>query len=218
MAQRPLIVFDVDGTLFETDRATVPAVQRTFAAHGLSEPSAGKIRSFFGAPVKDYLDWLAQLCPEGQVDAILDETNRLELDLIAEEGRLYPGVEAMLTGLRNEGHTLALCSNGPEDYVAEFVCAYRMDRFVSVVQARGDRPEGKRVMLGEILETLHERPVIVVGDRHDDVDAAHANGARAIGARYGFGTAEELHEADALVDAAADINAAVARLGRESAS
>ncbi|NIA12488.1 MAG: HAD-IA family hydrolase [Nitrospiraceae bacterium] len=212
MPQRPLVVFDIDGTLLETDRVTVPAVQRTFAAYGLPEPDAGKICSFFGAPVKDYLDWLAELCPEGKVDEIVDKTNRLELDLIAEEGRLYPGVEAMLAGLRSDGYTLALCSNGPEDYVAEFVRAYEMERFVSVVQARGDRPEGKRVMLGEILEALHERPVVVVGDRHDDVDAAHAHGALAIGARYGFGADEELRETDAQVDAADEIGIVVARL------
>lgn len=214
MTRNALIVFDIDGTLFETARVTVPAVQRTFAAHGLPCPGAEPIVSFFGKPARDYEAWLEGLCPPGVAASIIEETNALELRLIADEGRLFPGAESALAALKAEGHTLALCSNGPEEYVAEFVRAYGLERFVSAVRARGNRPEGKTTMLGEILGEVETRPVIVVGDRHDDVESAHHWGARAVGAAYGYGSNGELAHADAMVETAGEIPEAVAGLLR----
>ena len=46
-----LLIFDVDGTLLQTERVTVPAVQRTLRARGLPEPDAAVICSFFGKSV-----------------------------------------------------------------------------------------------------------------------------------------------------------------------
>lgn len=194
-----LIIFDVDGTLLDTLRVTVPAVQRTFAAHGLPEPPTDIICSFFGRPVADYHAWLASLCPPGQAAAIISETDRVELDLIGSEGRLYDGILETLNELRNDGHRLAICSNGPEDYVDEFVDAHRLRGCFDFVITRGTKYDGKTVMVREILDRVPARPAFVIGDRHDDVAAAHANGIQAIGVAYGFGNPAELRDADAVI-------------------
>jgi phosphoglycolate phosphatase-like HAD superfamily hydrolase len=193
-----LIIFDIDGTLLETQRVTVPAVQRTFARYGLAVPDEEVICSFFGKSVQEYETWLGAQCPARQVAEIVAATNALELEMIGAEGRLYPGVREALTALHNEGHVLALCSNGPDDYVAEFVRAYGLGAMLCAVKARGDRYSGKAVMVAEILEEVAARPVVLVGDRHDDIEAAHAHGAKAVAAGYGFGGAEEHGDADAV--------------------
>ncbi len=207
-----LIVFDIDGTLFQTELVTVPAVQRTFAAHGLPEPDAKKICSFFGRPNEEYLEWLASICSPDEAHAIVDDTNRLELELVASEGRLYDGARDVLDSLRNDGYRLAVCSNGPEDYVDAFLDAHAMRQYFDAVRARGLRIVDKTYMLGEILEEVKARPVIVVGDRHDDILAAHAHGGRAIATRYGFGADSELTEADAHVNAVTEVPGAIAAL------
>jgi len=107
--------------------------------------------------------------------------------------------------LKSERSALAICSNGPEDYVEAFLDAYGLRDFFHMVRARGDRFDGKTTMLREILDALGVRPAIAVGDRDDDVRAAHANGAFAIAACYGFGSPEELREADARVSAPSEI-------------
>ena len=94
-----LIIFDIDGTLLETGRVTVPAVQRTFAAHGLSMPDYDTICGFFGKPVETYEAWLAEQCPPGMAEQIVAETNALELQLIGSEGRLYEGAREVLEEL-----------------------------------------------------------------------------------------------------------------------
>jgi len=212
MTGKALIIFDVDGTLFQTAKVTVPAVQRTLAAQGLPEPDAASVCAHIGRPVEEYLEWLASLCPPGRAAEIVDAANRLELDLIGAEGELFPGMREALDELQAEGHVLAICSNGPDDYVNEFLDAHDMRRYLTIVRIRGTRYSGKEAMIREILERVSLRPAIVVGDRDDDVSAAHANGALVIAVSYGFGSAEELAGADGTIHAAAEIPETVRRL------
>ncbi len=212
MKEAALIVFDIDGTLFQTELVTVPAVQRTFAAHGLSVPSAAKICSFFGMPNEEYLDWLAAMCSPEEAQTIVDDTNRLELELVEREGRLYDGAREVLDALKKDGYRLGVCSNGPEDYVDAFLDAHRVRSLFDIVRTRGSKYKDKTEMLREIVAVVKVRPVIVVGDRRDDILAAHANGALAIATYYGFGDHGELSDADARVNAVTEVPDAVRKL------
>ncbi len=216
MAEQALIIFDIDGTLLQTDRVTVPAVQQTFAAHGLPVPDAATICSFFGKPVEDYEAWLASCCSPETAARIVDETNRRELELIGEAGELFPGMRDVLTQLAAQGYALAVCSNGPEPYVNEFLDVHRLRSFFREVRIRGPRHPGKTAMLADILRCIPVRPAVMVGDRADDIEAAHENGAFAIAAAYGFGAPEEHRAADARVHAAADLPQAIEALLRSS--
>jgi len=42
---------------------------------------------------------------------------------------------------------------------------------------------------------------VMIGDRHHDIRAARANGAQAIGVLWGYGSREELADADRLMAA-----------------
>jgi phosphoglycolate phosphatase len=205
MKQSFLVIFDIDGTLLQTDRVPVPAVKETFAAFGLPEPDGAAVCSFFGVPVEEYEAWITAQCPPGQADEILAAANRRELQCIGETGRLYPGVREMLEALRGRGAVLAICSNGPRDYVGEFVRAYDLDVFFRLVYARDTVYSGKEEMIGEILARIPERPFAVIGDRHDDISAAHAHGGRAIAAAWGFGSEEEHADADAVAGSVSEI-------------
>ncbi|MCX5759866.1 MAG: HAD family hydrolase, partial [Candidatus Hydrogenedentes bacterium] len=200
-----LIVFDIDGTLFETRRVTVPAVQRTLAAYGLPVPDVDTVCRFFGQPNELYLEWLGARIPESHRAEVVDAVNRLELELIGTEGCLYPGVREVLERLAAAGHPLALCSNGPEDYVEAVVEAHGLAPLCAVVRARGTRYPGKSAMLAEILSLIPARPAVMIGDRRDDVEAAHDNGMRAVAADYGFGSSAELADADAHAESPVDL-------------
>jgi phosphoglycolate phosphatase-like HAD superfamily hydrolase len=206
-----LIIFDIDGTLLETERVTVPAVQRTFAAHGLPVPDHGTICGFFGKPVETYEAWLAEQCPPGMAPRIVAETNALELHLIGSEGRLYDGAREVLEELHAR-HVLAVCSNGPDDYVNEFLNAHKVRPLLAAVRARGTRYSGKAEMIAEIKALGLGAPIIVVGDRHDDIEAARANGALAVGAADGFGGEHELSGAQASISSIRELPAVIARL------
>ncbi|HPO12759.1 MAG TPA: HAD family hydrolase [Candidatus Hydrogenedentes bacterium] len=200
-----LIIFDVDGTLFRTELVTVPAVQRTFANHGLPIPDHETIQAFFGKPVEDYEAWLAQQCPPDEAAQIVEETNAHELTLIASEGQLYPGVHEMLTCLLEMRCCLTVCSNGPSPYVNEFVRTHGLQSHLTLVRARDAGGKNKTAMVADIMNEIPVRPAAVVGDRREDIAAARANGALAIAARYGFAPEEEHAGADASIDRISDL-------------
>ena len=191
-----LVIFDVDGTLFQTDKVTVPAVQRTYAAYGLPEPDPQTIIGFFGKSVASYEDWLAEQCPPGKASEIVEATNALELQLIGAEGSLYAGVLETLAKLHDMGYALAVCSNGPQAYVDEVLDKHHLREFFPVVYARDTRYSGKEEMVGLILDKMTPEKFAVIGDRHDDIDAAHAWQGFGIAATYGFGNEEEWNTAD----------------------
>jgi phosphoglycolate phosphatase-like HAD superfamily hydrolase len=207
-----LVLFDIDGTLFQTDRVTIPAVQQTLSQFGCLVPDAETICRRIGSPVWEYHAWLARQCPADLAATIVAATDARELALIAEAGALYPGVCETLDHLSTAGAILAAYSNGPENYVAAILDTFGLHRLLSAVRVRGNAPNGKEAMIGQIMEMFPTHRTVVVGDRKEDITAAHANGALAVGALYGFGAANELQDADACVAAADEVPATIRRL------
>ncbi len=212
MNSAALIIFDIDGTLLQTEFVTVPAIQQTFAAFNLPIPDKATICAFFGKPVEDYEAWLANQCDPEKAAEVVAATNRRELECISETGKLYPGVRETLVALKNSGCRLAVCSNGPDAYVDEFLDAHQVRPYFDAVRARGTRYSGKHEMIAGIMAEIPVTPVVVVGDREDDIDAAHRLGALAVAAGYGFGSPGELENADAHVRSADELLSTVNKL------
>jgi phosphoglycolate phosphatase len=207
-----LVIFDVDGTLFQTYRVTAPAVQRTFKRFGIHPPDADTIRSFIGKHPDIYYQWLRDACGDGPVEEIIAETDACEIRLISEVGALYLGAKETLEALESAGHAQAVSSNAPEPYLHEVLHVYNLWPFFSVVRCPGSIFADKAEMVRDIMAHLPQRPVIVIGDRREDIESAHANGVIAVGAAYGLGSPGELAEADLLVKDAHEIPGAVDRL------
>lgn len=191
-----LVIFDVDGTLFQTDRVTIPAVQRTFADYGLPVPATTDILGFFGKSVASYEAWLGEQCPSGKASEIIAATNALELKLIGDEGKLYPGVPDTLAQLTDTGYALAICSNGPQAYVDEVLDKHHLRQFFPTVFARDMQYSGKEEMTRFILDSVAPEQFAIIGDRYDDIEAAHAWKGYGVAATYGYGNEEEWRDAD----------------------
>jgi phosphoglycolate phosphatase len=199
MIASKLVIFDVDGTLFQTQGVTVPAVQQAFAAYGLPYPSSELICSFFGLPAEYYESWLAEQCSPDLAEDLVEYTNALELRLIVEKGKLYLGALETLYSLKDRGYALAICSNGPEKYVETFVNAHCPGGLFSAVYARGTSYADKTEMVGDLLKSVGPDRFAFIGDRRDDIEAAHKHNGFGIAAVYGFGNPDEWCDADACI-------------------
>jgi phosphoglycolate phosphatase len=203
-----ILIFDLDGTLFHTETVMVPAAREAFEAHGLTPPDDAEICSFIGRTSAEYSAWLRTLCPPDDAQQILRTTAERELKLIGERGRLYPGVPEALADLRAAAAKLAVCSNGSGRYVETVLAAQGIDGFFDVVRFRRPDDTSKSQMAGELLGLLRggpRQPGVVIGDRHDDVESARANGLLAVGCAYGYGANGELDAADAVAAGPAEI-------------
>lgn len=193
-----LLIFDLDGTLFQAHTVSIPALQEVFQAFGLPVPPAERILPFFGRPGTEWHPWLRSQCPPERADALVAAVDRRELELIATAGQLYPGAREALEALRGMAARMAICSNGPRDYVERVLESQGIAPLFDVVRFRKPGDQGKPQMVAELLARISARPALVIGDRWDDIAAAHENGLRVIGAGYGYGPREELAKADML--------------------
>jgi phosphoglycolate phosphatase-like HAD superfamily hydrolase len=190
----------------------VRALQSVFRDHGLAAPPTEEWVDCFGMPESDFVAWLEDYGGEGRGPSLLVEIAQRELAMVPREGRLYPGVMEILSALRPRVEQMAICSNGPEAYVRTVIPSMGLDGLFDGVRWRRDGDRTKADMIADLLSQLPARPAIVIGDRAEDIAAARANGAFAVGAAYGYGRAGELEEADAVVSSAAELPEAVIRL------
>jgi phosphoglycolate phosphatase len=210
-----IAIFDLDGTLFRTETISVPAVQEAFTAHDLTPPAVEEICAMFGRRSGAYREFLRGRCPDELAEQVEKHALQRELELAAEGGELYPNVREALHSLRSDLRYLAICSNGPRRYVETVLAACGIANRFDAVRFRKPDDQSKPQMMRELLASLGlKAPVcgVVTGDRHDDVEAAHANHLRAIGAAYGYGGPGELDGADLILDRPDDLARAVLRM------
>lgn len=201
-------IFDLDGTLYQTERIAVPAFEKTFQnlrRQGMiqtSVPTESKITSVFGLTGKQF--W-AELLPEA------DEKTRIEADrlLLKYEkefidqgwGQFYPGVVKGLNHLQHQGWDLFIVSNGIREYVYAVLESADLRKLFTAIITLGDQPElQKKDAVQRLIKQYSIKQGYFIGDRASDVEAGIQNGLTVIGCRYEgfpyFGKEEELERAD----------------------
>lgn len=200
------LVFDMDGTLFQTATVLEPALDDTFdylRAVGKWEgatPIEG-YRRIMGVPLPTVWE---TLMPEHSRE-VRQETDILFLDKLVEricsgKAALYPHVEELFSRLKAQGYDLYIASNGLRDYLSAIVGYYRLDRWVTEVFSIEDLDSfDKADLVRTVVEKYGIKAGVMVGDRLSDFKAAKANGLRAIGCNFDFAVEEELQQADFVV-------------------
>lgn len=199
-------IFDMDGTLFQTNLILEPALDATFdvlRTSGLwqGETPIEKYREIMGVPLP--VVW-ETLCPMHTIE-IREESNVLfHVKLIEQirnhQGALYPHAEQTLAAL-SENYPLYIASNGQVDYLQAIVETYQLERFIKGIYSIQSIVSGhKSDLVKRVVEENEIQNGVVVGDRSSDIQAAHDNQLQSIGVRFDFAQDNELQKADIIID------------------
>ncbi len=202
------MMFDMDGTLFETETVLLPAYYRTFEqlrSEGLYRGETPPEEIILGSLGMLLEDIWARVMP-GASRQTIDRANELLLELqvlFMKEGRsrLYPHVERVLESLHAQGVRLFIASNGLEGYVKGVTRIHNLDRLLDGVYSAGEyQTETKTELVRLLMEQHGVTSAWMVGDRSSDVEAGKGNGQMVIGCRYAdFGEDAELNGADVII-------------------
>lgn len=202
------VIFDMDGTLFETDTLLIPVHNRVFEtlrAEGLymhETPPVDRLLSCLGMLLEDI--W-RQVMPDSteaarqRADVLLLQ---YELEgLAAGEGKLYPYVEQTLRELKEQGIKLFVASNGLEDYVKGVAQQRGIAELFDGLYSAGEYATASKVdLVARLLQDHGVQNAWMVGDRSSDVEAGKGNGLQTIGCAYAtYGRASEIAGADVLI-------------------
>jgi phosphoglycolate phosphatase len=200
------LIFDLDGTLVDSAPGIIASLTHAVRALGHEFAPFTGIEHLLGPPMTQVVSQL--LAPFGD-DRIaqgveLYRTHYGRYGLSASQ--VYPGIRQMIARLITQGYTLHVATSKRQVFAEHTLNETGLrEHFQSVF---GTSPDGTLDNKARLLQTLlaaeaiHPSSACMVGDKRDDVIAAHQNGLLAIGVLWGYGTRSELMEcgADTLVE------------------
>lgn len=191
------VVFDYDGTLFDTRHAIVHCLRRAFEQCRRPAPLAEAIMSAVksGLPLQETL---ISIDPTMRVDRdALNEIVPVYRRLYIAEGTLliqpFARVAGTLQELHGGGTKCVVVSNKGVDAVRRSLDECRLTAFVDAIfgEANGlPKKPDPTVLTDHILpyiQQLDERRVLIVGDTEIDILFARHCGASACWVSYGYG-------------------------------
>jgi phosphoglycolate phosphatase len=192
-----LVLFDVDGTLIDSQNVIVAAQRVAFATCGLEPPSRERSLSIVGLSLVDAFTVLVG--PKGPIERLVEAYKDAFHTLRQDPGNaepLFPGAERCLDWLKGREDVLLGISTG---------VAYLLDRHgwhdtFSVIQTADDAPSKPHP--GMILQAMKEtgagpHETVMVGDSSFDMGMARAAGVLPVGVSWGFQPVAALTEAGA---------------------
>lgn len=210
------ILFDFDGTVFDTGDGIKKSAQYALKKHGI-EADYKDLDFFVGPPLVDsFMSY--GMSHEEAVIAVADYRERYR-PIGLYESCVYEGVSDLLAELKSTGLRLAIATSKPLDMAETLlerggICnLFEVRCGISKTQVDGT----KQQIIQQALEALGSPSpdqVLMVGDTRFDVIGAHACGLKAIGVCYGYGTQSSLQEAGAdwLVNSPAELRELLFRL------
>lgn len=185
-----LIIFDLDGTLFNTKPGIVKAIKKTSADEGFATVEDELYESFIGPPIEDSF---MRVFGSQNEDAV--RQGKLFRQYYGEEEYLfqaeeYDGMRQTLEELKKRGVKLALATYKKE-WMGKKICEhFGYDAYLDSIH--GSDPDGK-LKKSEIINMCMSDcgctsvDTVMVGDTAFDASGAQNAGTRFVGVTYGFG-------------------------------
>ena len=200
-----LVIFDIDGTLVDSQHLICGAVHQVYDRHGLPKPTRERVLALVGLSLPDTFARLADGATH-PVEAMVESYREAFTALRAQPNSmepLYPGAEAAILRLAKRDDIALGIATGKSMRGIEVVLGhYKLLPHFTTVQCADTAPS--KPDPGMVLNALRDTGVaaddaVLIGDSIYDMQMAKAGGIRAIGVAWGY------HPPADLIAAGADV-------------
>lgn len=201
-SDRPVILFDLDGTVLDSAPGIIAAQQQAIRDVGLEPPDESVLRSDLGPPPAVLFTRIG--VPERLITAAVDAYRVHYLDRGIQNAAIFPGVADLLTRLRPQ-YRLATATMKLISTAIPFLQHHGIADQFEVVGGAADGVHEKSAIIAATRAALGDPPpekMIMVGDRHSDISGGRDQGLRTIAVTWGYGTRQELQDSnpDLIID------------------
>lgn len=183
------IIFDVDGTLWDSTDIVKDAWNRAFIDNGYNDPkiTADRLKGLFGLPMADIIK---DVFPDGsdkEIETLTPIIYKNEDDYLREcGGKLYDGIIKTMEEL-SKNAPVFIVSNCQKGYIELFMEKTGCGSIISDHLCPGDTGLLKADNIRKIINDHKLSHPVYIGDTVMDHDACKAADCPFIFARYGFG-------------------------------
>lgn len=196
-----IFLFDLDGTLTDPGIGITNSVAYALAQYGIQAEDRTVLYPFIGPPLRESFMKFYGFSEEKAEEAVWKYREYFS-DKGLFENEVYPGIKEMLGGLKNAGARLFVATSKPTGYSKQILDHFELSEYFEDIQ--GSTMDGSREKKADVIAYLlnvnhiqEKEEVIMIGDRRQDIDGAKENGLDSCGVLYGYGSRDELEEAQA---------------------
>jgi phosphoglycolate phosphatase len=219
MTDLRLVVFDMDGTIIDSQHEIVASAEHAFQTVGLAVPPRDEILSIVGLSLTDALAVLApQLAPD-EVEALAGHYRDSFVARRAAGGAeaiapLYPGAVEAIQAISDAETLLGIATGKARRGLDHVLASHPIAHFFCTLQTADDHPSKPHpsMLLQALSDTgCDQGAAVMVGDTEFDIAMGRAAGVATIGVSWGYHPRDRLHAAgaDCIVDGFADLAAAL---------
>lgn len=217
------IVFDVDGTLVDSQHTVVHCMGLAFSEHGLPHPGAEAIRGTIGLKLEIAINSLLPEPDEARAWQLVEGYRKAFfalLDSPDHEEPLFPGTLEVLDALDHPEVFLGIATGKNRRGLARVLERHALAGRFHNLKTADDGPGKPHPHLLEVAMAevgADPRETVMIGDTTYDMEMARAAGCSALGVSWGNHPRERLLTAgaDLVIDHFSDLHQALVRLSGE---
>lgn len=208
------VIFDLDGTLVDSNDAHVLAWVEALAEFGWTVTQE-QVRPLVGMGGDKLLPALVGVEEHGPEGLPISRRRERLMARFVPTLRPFPGTRPLIEALRKRGLRLAMASSGNHGDVERLLERAELqgcfDAVISADDAERSKPDPDIVEAARAALDLPASEVVMIGDTHYDLEAARRAGITAIAFRCGGAPEATLAGAAAIYDGPADLLAQLER-------
>lgn len=185
------IIFDVDGTLWDTTEVVAKAWNRAISEIGgtAAAITSSALKREFGKPMDVIADNLFYDASKGKRELIMKKCCEYEHGALRKntDNLLFPDVKETIMKL-SEQCKLFIVSNCQSGYIELFMEKTGIEKYISDHECFGDTGKSKGENIRLLIERNDLEDVVYVGDTQGDYEATVYAGIPFVHAKYGFGS------------------------------
>lgn len=200
------VIFDLDGTITDPAVGITRSINHSLAELGHPTHAEVDLEKYIGPPLNITFSELMGTSDEDTLARAIELYRERYISVGYKENWLYDGMREVLSRLCADGASLCIATTKRQDIAQSVLDFLGIDTFFTQVHGC-DLHRTKPDLLRNILSdaSLSAQPMVMIGDRDIDFDAATQVGMPSIAVRWGYGTGRELAKATVVADLPANL-------------
>lgn len=197
MSNFKYLLFDMDGTLIDSEPGIIESLLYTFDQIGIKSIPVEVTRQFLGPPLKNSFMNLLNMDEQQALEAV-----KIYRQYYSDKGMykatIYKEITELLEDLAGK-YELFVATSKPTVYAEEILRHLGIEKFFKGVAGSNlDNSRGKKEEIIQYILNSNNitdlESVLMIGDKSHDIIGAYQCGIKALGVTYGYGTVEELRQ------------------------